>query len=78
MYTLRPHDDVGINTFMGICNVMDYIITTLIIFTENMATLKQVKCFLKSHMIKLILLSGSFHMKFINYAEGPSNKFHMT
>ena len=32
---------------------------------------------LRSHMIKLILLSGSFHMKFFKLIEGSFNKFQM-
>ena len=54
-------------------------VTTMLIFIENMSTFKakRVKFFFKSHMIKRILHSLSFHMKFIKLAEGSYNKFHI-
>ena len=51
--------------------------TTMLIFIENMSTLRAIKSYFKSHMIKRILHSWSFHMKFIKLAEGSFNKFHM-
>ena len=52
-------------------------VTTMLIFIENMSTLRAIKFYFKSHMIKRILHSWSFHMKFIKLAEGLFNKFHM-
>ena len=52
-------------------------VTTMQIFIENMSTSKAMKSYFKSHMIKRILHSLSFHMKFIQLAEGSFNKFHM-
>ena len=48
-----------------------------IIFIENMSTSKAIKSYFKGHMIKRILHSWSFHMKFIKLAKGSFNKFHM-
>ena len=39
-------------------------VTTMLIFIGNMSTLKAIKSYLRSHMIKRILHSWSFHMKF--------------
>ena len=52
-------------------------VTTILIFIENMSTLKAIKSFFKSHMIKRILHSWSFHMKIIKLAKGSFNTFHM-
>ena len=52
-------------------------VTPMLIFTGNMSTLKAVKSYLRSHIIKRILHSWSFHMKFIKHAECSFNKFHM-
>ena len=52
-------------------------VTTMLIFIGNMSILKAIKSYLRSHMIKRILHSWSFHMKFIKLAEGSFNKFHM-
>ena len=52
-------------------------VTTIQIFIGNMSTLKAIKTYFRSHMIKRILHSRSFYMKFIKLAEGSFNKFHM-
>ena len=52
-------------------------VTTMQIFIGNMSTLRAIKTYFRSHMIKRILHSWSFHMKFIKLAEGSFNKFHM-
>ena len=52
-------------------------VTTMLIFVGNMSTLKAINSYLRSHMIKRILHSWSFHIKFIKLAEGSFNKFHM-
>ena len=52
-------------------------VKTMLIFIENMSTLNALKSYFKSHMIKQILHSWSFHMKFIKLAEGSFNNFHM-
>ena len=44
--------------------------TTMLIFIGNMSTLKAIKSYLRSHMIKRILNEWPFHMKFIKLAEG--------
>ena len=44
-------------------------VATMLIFIENMSTLTALKFFFKSHMIKRILHSWSFHIKFIKLAE---------
>ena len=49
-------------------------VTTMLNFIGNMFTLKAIKSYLRSHMIKRILHSWSFHMKFIKLAEGSFNK----
>ena len=52
-------------------------VTTMLIFIGNMSILKAIESYLRRHMIKRILHSWSFHMKFIKLAEGSFNKFHM-
>ena len=56
-------------------------VTTMLIFIENMSTLRAIKSYFKSHMIKRILHEWSFHMEFtgefIKLAKGSFNKFHM-
>ena len=49
-------------------------VTTMLNFIGNMSTLKMIKSYLRSHMIKRILHLWSFHMKFIKLAEGSFNK----
>ena len=48
-------------------------VTTMKIFIENMFTSKAIKSYFKSHMIKRILRSWSFHMKFIKLIKGLFN-----
>ena len=52
-------------------------VTAVLIFNKNISTLKAIKSYLRSHMIKRILHPWSFHMKFIKLAENSFNKFHM-
>ena len=49
-------------------------ITTMLIFSRNISTLKVIKLYLRSHMINDL---WSFHMKFIKLTQGLFNKFHM-
>ena len=50
-------------------------VTTMLIFSENTSTLKAIKSYFRSHMIKQILHLWIFHMKFIKPAEGLLNNF---
>ena len=50
-------------------------VTTMLIFIGNLSILKAIKLYLRGHMIKRILHSWSFHMKFIKLAKGSFNKF---
>ena len=52
-------------------------VTTMLIFIGNISTSKAIKSYFKSHMIKRILHSWSFHTKFIKRAFGEFNKFRM-
>ena len=45
-------------------------VTIIKFFIENMPVLKAIKSLFKTHMIKRIVHSWSFHMKFIKHAEG--------
>ena len=62
-----------INTLAG----TSYVCDNNAFFFEIMSTLKAIKALLKGHMINRILHSWSFHMKFIELAEGLFDKFHM-
>ena len=53
---------------VGTSNVMTTSVAT-IVFIEIVSTLKTINTVLKGHMINRILLSWSFHMKFIKLAE---------
>ena len=52
-------------------------VTTMLIFNGNMSTLKAVKLYFRSDMIKGNLHLWSFHMKFFTLAKGSFNKFRM-
>ena len=57
-------------TLLRECVTLTTSVTTMLIFIGNKSTLNAIKSYLRSHMIKQILHSWSFHMKFIKLAEG--------
>ena len=51
--------------------------STMPFLIETTIILKAIKSHFKDHMIKRIIHSWSFHMKFMKLAEGSFHKFHM-
>ena len=64
-------------TLAGIRNVIDDVRNNNVNFHWKYVHCKSDKTYFRSHMIKRILHSWSFHMRFIKLAEGSFNKFHM-
>ena len=60
---------MSINTFAGICNIIDIVGNNNVNFHWKHVHFKGDKIVLRSQMIKLILHSWSFHMKFIKLAK---------
>ena len=55
----------------------DVVMTSVTTMLNNFNIYKTKNRLKSSHMIKRILHSWSFHMKFMKLAEGSFNKFHM-
>ena len=64
-------------TLVGIRNVIDDVRNNNVNFHWKCVHFKSDKTYFRSHMIKRILHSWSFYMKFIKLAQGSFNKFHM-
>ena len=80
LYCIVLYDHTCNNTFAGIRNVIDDVRNDNVNFHwkyVHFTLVKAIITYFRSHMIKRILHSWSFHMKFIKLAEGSFNKFHM-
>ena len=75
--SLKSYDHTCNNTLARRRNVIDNVRVNNPFLLENMVILKEIKSHLKGHMIKRILHSWSFHMKFMKLAESSFHKFHM-
>ena len=60
-----------INTFMGICNVIDNVLNKNVNFNENMSSLKAIKSYFKSQDKRKL------HSWSLGSYEGSFNKFHL-
>ena len=67
----KCYDHTFINTFAGICSIIDDVCNINENFIEKISSMNMMKSYFKiydnmnaSHMIKQILHSWSFHMKF--------------